>query len=692
MFTVMLVVSMFGAELSHTDAYLAGRAAERAGRYGAALEAYQPLFAEESALSGYARVRAAACRAAGGDAEGAIAQYRAVIAQGGGPWARMAQAELAGLLIAQKRQPEAAPLVTSAMGEPDCWIVARRRTALYDGLLENVDTAPAALEYFRGVIATSDSRWARRDAATRLARSTSAADFAVALRVLVNTQNYTDARKLALLLTPSVALDAGPDAAEWRYFQARLRAVGSGKAEDRTALLAIAEEQPPSAWAGPACAWYARNLAKAALDEAKRRGPQAAALRDEADKAFETLSARWPELSEAGDALWWWGNELEDSGEHTAARMTFVQLAKLYPNHDRADDALVNAGDLARAMGDSAGAIELYHKVAEKYADRTLLSEACYRAGALLLEAKKKDAALEDLEKAAAGPLDQFFARRAAARLHGLKGTPLAHAPRLLHGLDGKGAYLGVSPQSAATFTASEPWSKDPRRARLIFFGENGLEEAEWEALGLAAEVMAGGPDTGAVLRDMADAGVALTAWGLADAAGWGGSAGAPTPERLRVLFPRPYWEAVQVAARKHGLDPLLLLAVARQESTFRASVASSAGATGVMQLMPATAQWLQKKEPEFAGAAPLDLTRPADSLRLGSLYLKRMIEGQGGNLAYALAAYNAGPGNLRKWRAASTPKNLDAFIDAIPFSETRHYVRVVLANYSAYSALYGTN
>lgn len=82
-------------------------------------------------------------------------------------------------------------------------------------------------------------------------------------------------------------------------------------------------------------------------------------------------------------------------------------------------------------------------------------------------------------------------------------------------------------------------------------------------------------------------------------------------------------------------------------------------------------------------------LTDPEVSLWLGAAYLRQMLSRYHGNLVYALAAYNGGPGNVDKWRRRYEGRDLAGFIEAIPFYETRHYVRNVLGNYAAYRSLY---
>ncbi|MCC6156105.1 MAG: lytic transglycosylase domain-containing protein, partial [Candidatus Hydrogenedentes bacterium] len=170
----------------------------------------------------------------------------------------------------------------------------------------------------------------------------------------------------------------------------------------------------------------------------------------------------------------------------------------------------------------------------------------------------------------------------------------------------------------------------------------------------------------------------------------WGLKNERPTAEALPALYPRAYWPAVQKTANETGADPLLLLAIARQESLFQARIESHAGATGVMQLMPSTAAWIAKTDAAI-GAGHVDtLHRPESSLRVGGYYYRYILGKQGGNTVFAVASYNAGPGNVNKWRARYDASDLDNFIEAIPFDETRDFVKKVLGNYAAYHSLYG--
>jgi soluble lytic murein transglycosylase len=151
--------------------------------------------------------------------------------------------------------------------------------------------------------------------------------------------------------------------------------------------------------------------------------------------------------------------------------------------------------------------------------------------------------------------------------------------------------------------------------------------------------------------------------------------------------FPTPLRKDVSAKAREIGLDPAFVYGLIRQESRFIVDARSGAGASGLMQLMPATAKWTAKKI-----GMPYSTSLIADrdtNLRLGNAYLKLVLDDAGGSQALAAAAYNAGPGRPRKWREGPV---LDAavWVENIPFPETRDYVKKVLSNSSYYAVLLG--
>lgn len=156
-------------------------------------------------------------------------------------------------------------------------------------------------------------------------------------------------------------------------------------------------------------------------------------------------------------------------------------------------------------------------------------------------------------------------------------------------------------------------------------------------------------------------------------------------PRFWYALYPLPYWEVVQKWSVARRLNPLLVMALIRQESRFEADIRSAVGATGLMQLMPETATWIadQLKIEDFS------LEDPEDNVRLGTWYFDYTHNQYHQNTLLALASYNAGPGNVSDWLERFDASDGDRFIENIPFPETYEYVKGVLENYWNYLQLY---
>jgi len=158
----------------------------------------------------------------------------------------------------------------------------------------------------------------------------------------------------------------------------------------------------------------------------------------------------------------------------------------------------------------------------------------------------------------------------------------------------------------------------------------------------------------------------------------------------LLVRFPVAYQDQVNLAANATSINPLLLYAITRQESSFMVDARSPVGATGLMQLMPATAkQTAQRSGIPFT---PQDLLKPEKNIALGSRYLNQLLTQFNGNRILAAAAYNAGPSRVRQWLSKDDAKlPYDVWIETIPFQETRGYVQNVLSFSVIYAYRTGT-
>ena len=170
----------------------------------------------------------------------------------------------------------------------------------------------------------------------------------------------------------------------------------------------------------------------------------------------------------------------------------------------------------------------------------------------------------------------------------------------------------------------------------------------------------------------------------------WAGAAGDRLPDSVwRILYPLDFEQLLQENARARDLDPALVAGVVLQESTFDAAAVSSAGARGLMQVMLRTGRAVsrnlgtKKKLPQGA------LHDAETSLKLGTTYLRQLLNRFGGRVERALAAYNAGPARVATWTSARPDMPAEEFVDSIPFVETRGYVMIILAAREHYQRLY---
>ncbi|MCW7539310.1 lytic transglycosylase domain-containing protein [Aquabacterium sp. A7-Y] len=148
--------------------------------------------------------------------------------------------------------------------------------------------------------------------------------------------------------------------------------------------------------------------------------------------------------------------------------------------------------------------------------------------------------------------------------------------------------------------------------------------------------------------------------------------------------FPMPFRQEVVARAREIGLDPAYVYGLMRQESRFVMDARSHVGASGLMQLMPATARWTARR----IGLAysPDMITDRNTNIALGTSYLKLVLDDLGGSQAMGAAAYNAGPNRPRRWREGGVLET-PIWVETIPFTETRDYVKKVLSNATYYGA-----
>jgi soluble lytic murein transglycosylase len=183
------------------------------------------------------------------------------------------------------------------------------------------------------------------------------------------------------------------------------------------------------------------------------------------------------------------------------------------------------------------------------------------------------------------------------------------------------------------------------------------------------------------------------TAWRATDKFHKGGKKDYTGPA-WRALYPAVYWEAVSRESLKNGLDPFLTLSLIRQESMFDHRAVSSADARGLMQLMPSTAKTTSDELSKGGSGSERfnedSLFDPETNIRLGAAHFASLSGKYGGNMSRSIAAYNAGAIAVDKWMGRFGEVEDDEFVERIPYSETRGYVKKVLRNAALYRRIYG--
>lgn len=156
----------------------------------------------------------------------------------------------------------------------------------------------------------------------------------------------------------------------------------------------------------------------------------------------------------------------------------------------------------------------------------------------------------------------------------------------------------------------------------------------------------------------------------------------------LTLRFPRSYSDHIHHEAARNRIDPALLFAITRQESAFIPTAKSPVGAMGLMQIMPETGKMLARLNKE-ALVTPLDLLKPERNIRLGTKYVRMMLDKYQQNPALAAASYNAGPHRVARW-LPEYDMPADSWIETIPYKETREYVQNVMTYSVIYKQLLG--
>jgi len=610
-----------------------------------------------------------------GEAEAALEQFTLYENEGGvaDPYA---QVEKVRILIGESRLTEAAPAAEAVLAGdlPDS-----QRMALFLAMAQGAEAADAPAEA---------SRWYGR----LYEESSSSADKALAL--------WRRGAMKRLLGDASWPADLQIVVASYP--------ITSAAAEALAELLAAGEFVDPYL---EGLVYYRHFLNQEAITALGRSlaeapsGPNAAAAHyyraatlerlGDLDTAISEYAASYeldPSGALADDALWWEGRLLEGEGRYSEAADLYERLARDYASSDWAGEAAFREGLVLYKD-------ERFLEAANLWRSAAATSRAAEETARAMLWAAKAEIADGDEDIAVAHL--QELAQQYPFDFHGLRVAVIL-------------AELGVRPEPTSTPRPATVVPDDPRSWLASVTGEpvvsmwtiwanrRWARGQELAVLGLPHEA---GAEFRALVEEYGGEPMALLALAesfrllgetemssrsaqrILDKLSQRDAAAAP-PGLLRLAYPEAYMDILESAETEEGVSPLVMLALIRQESFFDPLAGSGAGALGLTQVIPSTAQEIAAE----LGVADFEndqLFRPVVSIAFGSHYLENQIATFDGNLYYALAAYNAGPGSAASWQTAAGD-DVDLFVEEIEYSQANLYVRLVMENLAVYRYLYG--
>ncbi len=476
-----------------------------------------------------------------------------------------------------------------------------------------------------------------------------------------------------------------------------------------------------------ATAWYYKGLSQSALGdhegametwaEIMQSHPDA----DEWDDAWEqTADVLWFQLGEYREAtqvlldfvdqfpaharaaeFLFQAARIAERGDHLdLAASTWARIGSEYPGSELAEGALHLAGITRYRLADYVAAEELFQKLLAFSMDLEVRSGAYFWTGKARSEMGQEEAAKTAWEQAVLVDPTGYYSERASDLLAGIDPftAPLEYDLTIDVDAEKQAAeewmrtIFGIPEETDLTGPGS--LAGDARFKRGNEFWRLGLYEAardEFEDLRLSLET---DPANSYRLANyLLEKGLYRTAIFAArqvlNQVGMDDSETMSAPVYFNHIRFGPYYrELVMPASEEYNFHPLFLFSVMRQESLFEGFVRSSAGARGLMQIIPSTGQEIAANAGWPPGYTDEDLYRPLVSVNLGSDYLNRQRGFMSGDLYGALAAYNGGPGNAMTWKNL-VPPDPDLYVEVIRFEETREYIKGIFEIFSIYKHFY---
>jgi soluble lytic murein transglycosylase len=417
-----------------------------------------------------------------------------------------------------------------------------------------------------------------------------------------------------------------------------------------------------------------------------------------------------PDRPEAADAQWEKARLLEDERRWDEAADEYQRLARLYPRSEHVADARFRAGLclFKRGLLDEAEAA-----FADIYAggNGTTTARALYWIGKVRERLLRTDEAVEIYQEAAEADRDSYYGQRSLERLGALdalrrsspatvptEDTTRGFASRLWgREADEFGRWVGEWSGRALA-----PVERMATRQRLMNLPdlvradhmlalhmraeaerELALLEREISTDPVALDILATYCERSSLSKRAIRVAERIFAMSPAESL-----SDAPIYLRKKIC-PRHFSETVETECVEQDLEPHIVYSLMRQESLFESDAVSWVGARGLTQIMPPTGRWIARRV-GHRGFRLSHLLDPETNVHFGVYYLAQQLDDFDGDLLRALAAYNGGPDNVKRWWKYGGISDSDVFVEDIGFSETSDYVRRVYRYYRFYDEIYG--
>jgi soluble lytic murein transglycosylase len=397
-----------------------------------------------------------------------------------------------------------------------------------------------------------------------------------------------------------------------------------------------------------------------------------AGQRDRALAALAAVESGGAE-AEAAEAVYLKARALDEAGREPEAIATYQTVVSRFSNREVAGAALWRLGWLEYLRGNVRPASVAWSRLAEIPGGRALRLGALYWAGRAHEQSGQRAQAEAAYGRVLHESPRSYYGMLAARRVAGATESPAEPAIRL--------------PEDPHAIVADDPGFARVdllRRIGLVEFALQELEDVVQRSVGDAVRLYA--LSSAYVKEERYHLALRILRRHFGGLATTGHSA---VPRAFwEMIYPFGWRSDVSEAAERAGLDPFFVAAVVREESSYYPYAVSRAGARGLMQLMPTTAQPMAERQGlDFRNGQLLD--EPGANLQLGTSFLAGLLR-EFGDPRVALAAYNAGPKRAREWWKARTSDDVEVWVEQIPFDETRQYVKRVMLSWEEYRRIYG--